>query len=73
MNNSCICLVFHAHINEMYGSRRKISSKNFVRQRCAEGFNTGVKGLMYKLFLETPVIKLWKILIFTHSMEQSLS
>jgi hypothetical protein len=30
----------------MQGSRIKIHSKNVVRQRCAEGFNSGVKGLM---------------------------
>jgi hypothetical protein len=31
----------------MLGSRNKISSKNLFRQRCAEGINSGVKGLMY--------------------------
>jgi hypothetical protein len=29
----------------MHGSRSKIPSKNLVRQHCAKGFNSGVKGL----------------------------
>jgi hypothetical protein len=37
--------VFHAYINEMHGSRSKILSKKLVKQRCAEEFNSGVKGL----------------------------
>jgi hypothetical protein len=45
---TCIRWFFtHIRINEIHGSRRKIPIKNLVRQRYAEGFNSGVKGLNF--------------------------
>jgi hypothetical protein len=38
-------LGFRAYINEICGSNIKTPVKDLVRQRCAEGFNFGVKGL----------------------------
>jgi hypothetical protein len=63
-------LFFHAYeyINEMHGSRSKSPVKNLVRQRCAEGFNSGVKGLTrgdrkhkYMCYLAKSVSKTWDI------------
>jgi hypothetical protein len=42
----------------MHGSRNKIpSTKNLVRQRCAEGFNTGAMGLNAKRLLLIHIYK----------------
>jgi hypothetical protein len=37
----------------MHGSGSKIPSKNLVRQRCAEEFNSGFKGLKLVVRKET--------------------
>jgi hypothetical protein len=44
-------LVFHAYINKMHGSSSKTPVKNLVRQRCAEGFNSGVKWLTCEMWV----------------------
>jgi hypothetical protein len=36
---------FVAYVNKTHGSRSEIPSKNLAKPRCAERFNSGVKGL----------------------------